>query len=91
MPLSKKKNNELKEKIRKRYEDMKRALDEDLRTTLTQLDTEHEATEQFLKGRIEACYHLTQELDQELSNTGADFKPFQVNTRRLKHLISLFD
>lgn len=63
---------------------MKRALDEDLRITLTQLDTEHEATEKLLEERIEACYHLTQELDQELSNTGAHVEPFQVNTRRLK-------
>lgn len=64
---------------------MKRALDEDLWITLTQLDTEHEATEKLLEERIEACYHLTQELDQELSNTGAHVKPFLVNTRRLKH------
>lgn len=64
---------------------MRRALDDDLRITLTQLDTEHEATEKLLEERIEACNHLTQELDQELCNTGAHMKPVQVNTRRLKH------
>uniref|UniRef100_UPI0037E8B409 E3 ubiquitin-protein ligase TRIM39 n=1 Tax=Semicossyphus pulcher TaxID=241346 RepID=UPI0037E8B409 len=65
-----KKTNEMKEKIRKKYEDMKRVLDEDLRITLTQLDTEHEATEKLVEDRIEECYHLTQELDQELTNSG---------------------
>ncbi|XP_023281812.1 E3 ubiquitin-protein ligase TRIM39-like [Seriola lalandi dorsalis] len=66
-----KKTNAVKEKIRKKYEDMKRVLDEDLRITLTQLDTEHEATEKLVEERIEDCYHLTQELNQELDNLSA--------------------
>ncbi|XP_028331638.1 probable E3 ubiquitin-protein ligase TRIML1 isoform X2 [Gouania willdenowi] len=65
-----KKTNEVKEKIKKKYEDMKRVLDEDLRITLTQLDTEFEATEKLVEEKIEDCYHLTQELDQELMNAG---------------------
>ncbi|XP_042254225.1 E3 ubiquitin-protein ligase TRIM39 isoform X2 [Thunnus albacares] len=69
-----KKNDVLKEKIKKRYEDMKRVLDEDLRITLTQLDTEHEAIEKLVEERIEDCYHLTQELDQELANISAQVK-----------------
>ncbi|XP_018554237.1 tripartite motif-containing protein 16 [Lates calcarifer] len=66
-----KKSNAVKEKIRKKYEDMKRVLDEDLRITLTQLDTEHEATEKLVEERIEDCYQLTQELNQELDNLRA--------------------
>ncbi|XP_029934228.1 E3 ubiquitin-protein ligase TRIM39 [Myripristis murdjan] len=66
--------NEVKDKIKKKYEDMKRVLDEDLRITLTQLDMEHEATERFVEERIEDCYHLTQELDQELANISAQVK-----------------
>ncbi|KAM3591365.1 uncharacterized protein V6R79_000764 [Siganus canaliculatus] len=69
-----KKTNESKEKIRKKYEVMKRVLDEDLRITLTQLDTEHEATEKLVEDRIEHCYRLTQELDQELSDIDAQVK-----------------
>lgn len=81
-----KKTNAVKEKIKKKYEDMKRVLDEDLRITLTQLDTEHEATEKLMEERIEDCYHLTQELDQELANISAQVKKdtqegdMQVNT-----------
>ncbi|CAJ1081020.1 E3 ubiquitin-protein ligase TRIM39 [Xyrichtys novacula] len=48
---------------------MKRILDEDLRITLTQLDIEHEAAEKLVEERIEECYHLTQELDQQMSET----------------------
>ncbi|KAM7381609.1 hypothetical protein PAMA_012447 [Pampus argenteus] len=65
------KTNAVKEKIKKKYEDMKRVLDEDLRITLTQLDTEHKATDKLVEERIEDCYHLTQELDQELANIKA--------------------
>lgn len=65
---------------------MKRVLDEDLRITLTQLDTEHEATEKLIEERIEDCYRVTQELDQELANVSAQVKKdtqevyMQVNT-----------
>ncbi|XP_071776401.2 zinc-binding protein A33 [Centroberyx gerrardi] len=69
-----KKTNALKEKIRKKYEDMRRILDEDLRITLTQLDMEHEAAEKLVEERMEDCYHLTQELDQELANISAQVK-----------------
>ncbi|XP_034564279.1 zinc-binding protein A33 [Notolabrus celidotus] len=69
-----KKTNEVKKKIRKKYEDMRRILDEDLRITLNQLDIEHEATEKLVEDSIEECYSLTQELDQELSNTGTKVK-----------------
>lgn len=53
---------------------MKRVLDEDLKITLTQLDTEHKATEKQVKDRIEDCYHLTQDLDKEMSNIGTNHK-----------------
>ncbi|XP_044033614.1 E3 ubiquitin-protein ligase TRIM39 isoform X1 [Siniperca chuatsi] len=76
-----KKTNAAKEKIRKKYEDMKRVLDEDLRITLNQLDTEHEATEKLVEERIEDCYHLTQELDQELSNIGAQVKTQEIDSQ----------
>ena len=72
--IPQKKTNELKEKIKKRYDDMKRVLDEDLRITLTQLDAEHDATEKLVEDRIEDCYQLTQELDQELANISAQVK-----------------
>ncbi|KAF7666536.1 hypothetical protein LDENG_00102950 [Lucifuga dentata] len=64
----------LKEKIKKKYEDMKRILDEDLRITLTQLDTEQEAIEKLVEEKVEDCHHLTQELDQELENISAWMK-----------------
>ncbi|TNN67705.1 E3 ubiquitin-protein ligase TRIM21 [Liparis tanakae] len=69
-----KKINAVKERIGKKYEDMKRVLDEDLKITLTQLDTEYEATEKLVEDRIEECYHLTQELDRELSDISARAK-----------------
>ena len=77
-----KKTDAVKEKIRKKYEDMKRVLDEDLRITLTQLDIEYEATEKYVEDRIEDCYHLTQELDQELSKIDVKTQEIdiQVNT-----------
>ncbi|XP_068440072.1 E3 ubiquitin-protein ligase TRIM21 [Clinocottus analis] len=78
-----KKTNAVKEKIRKKYEDMKRVLDEDLKITLTQLDTEYEATEKLMEDRIEDCYHLTQELDQELSNISAQVKTEEIQIQRL--------
>ncbi|XP_029312758.1 LOW QUALITY PROTEIN: tripartite motif-containing protein 16-like protein [Cottoperca gobio] len=74
-----KKTTAVKEKIKKKYEDMKRVLDEDLRITLTQLDVEYEATEKLVEDRIEDCYHLTQELDQELSKIGAHVKPPEID------------
>ncbi|XP_042364165.1 E3 ubiquitin-protein ligase TRIM39, partial [Plectropomus leopardus] len=83
-----KKTNAVKEKIRKKYEDMKRVLDEDLRITLTQLDTECEATEKSVEDRIEECYHLTQELDQELSNIGANVKTQDIQNAETEKRIS---
>lgn len=74
----------MKEKIRKKYEDMKRILDEDLQITLTQLDIELEATEKLVEDRIEECYHLTQELDQELSNIEAKEKTQDSDIQVLK-------
>ncbi|XP_045924667.1 E3 ubiquitin-protein ligase TRIM39 [Micropterus dolomieu] len=83
-----KKTNAIKEKISKKYEDMKRVLDEDLRITLTHLDTEHAATTKFVEERIEDCYHLTQELDQELSNSGAQNA---VTEKRISETLKLTD
>ncbi|KAA0725072.1 E3 ubiquitin-protein ligase TRIM69 [Triplophysa tibetana] len=60
------KTTALKEKIRKKYEEMKRALDEDLGITLSQLDIESEAVEKNIEEGIEKCYNLTQEIDQQL-------------------------
>ncbi|XP_036428596.1 probable E3 ubiquitin-protein ligase TRIML1 [Colossoma macropomum] len=62
-----KKTEELKEKIKKKYDDMKRVLDEDLRITLCQLDMEEDAMERAIEENIERCYHLTQDLDQQLA------------------------
>uniref|UniRef100_W5L621 Si:ch211-28p3.4 n=1 Tax=Astyanax mexicanus TaxID=7994 RepID=W5L621_ASTMX len=62
-----KKTEELKTKIKKKYDDMKRVLDEDLRITLCQLDMEEEAMERAIEENIERCYHLTQDLDQQLA------------------------
>lgn len=64
---SQKRTQELKEKVKKKYDDMKRVLDEDLRITLCQLDMEEEATERAIEENIERCYHLTQDLDQQLA------------------------
>ncbi|KAM6897405.1 LOW QUALITY PROTEIN: zinc-binding protein A33 [Xenentodon cancila] len=78
-----KKSDALKEKIRKKYEDMKRVLDQDLQITLTQLDTEHKATEKLLEEKIEECYHLTQELDQELAEVKTQETDVKVNTKNI--------
>lgn len=45
---------------------MRRALDEDLGITLSQLDIEAKAVEKNIEDGIEKCYHLTQEIDQQL-------------------------
>lgn len=66
---SQEKTAELKEKIRKKYDDMKRVLDEDLRITLCQLDMEQEAMERSTEENIEKCYQLMQDLEQQLSET----------------------
>lgn len=60
------KTRTLKEKIKQKYDAMKRVLDEDLRITLSQLDIEAEAMEKFIEDRIEKCYHLTTKIDQQL-------------------------
>ncbi|XP_026880714.2 E3 ubiquitin-protein ligase TRIM39 isoform X2 [Electrophorus electricus] len=57
----------LKEKIKMKYDDIKRVLDEDLGITLCQLDMEEEAMERTIEENIERCYHLTQDLDQQLA------------------------
>lgn len=64
----------MREKIQKKYEDMKRVLDEDLHITLTQLDTEREAVERLVEERIEVCRHLSQDLNLELDNLSAHVK-----------------
>ncbi|KAK2876325.1 hypothetical protein Q8A67_020421 [Cirrhinus molitorella] len=57
----------LKEKIKKKYDDMKRVLDEDLRITVSQLDIETAAMERTIEDSIENCYKLTQEIDQQVA------------------------
>ncbi|XP_047673289.1 E3 ubiquitin-protein ligase TRIM8-like [Tachysurus fulvidraco] len=54
-----KKTAELKEKIRKKYEDMKRVLDEDLRITMCQLDMEQEAMERATEENMHCKKYLT--------------------------------
>ncbi|XP_026132241.1 E3 ubiquitin-protein ligase TRIM21 [Carassius auratus] len=66
-----------KEKIKKKYDDMKRVLDEDLRITLSQLDIETEAMERTVEDSIEKCYHLTQEIDQQLGELSAQMEKDQ--------------
>ncbi|XP_028844245.1 E3 ubiquitin-protein ligase TRIM39 [Denticeps clupeoides] len=61
------KTEALKEKIKRKYEDMKRVLDEDLHITLSQLEVEAEATEKMVEEQIERCYALTQDIDRELT------------------------
>lgn len=67
----------LKEKIKKKYDDMKRVLDEDLRITLSQLDLETEAMERTVEDSIEKCYRLTQEIDQQLAELSAQMEKDQ--------------
>ncbi|XP_012669960.1 zinc-binding protein A33 isoform X2 [Clupea harengus] len=66
-----KKTDVLKEKIKKKYQDMKRVLDEDLHITMTQLEMEAEATERVIEDHVERCYVLTQDIDHELSELSA--------------------
>lgn len=65
--LSQKNTAELKEKIKKKYDDMKRVLDEDMRITMCQLDMEQEAMERTTEENIEKCFQLIQDLEQQLS------------------------
>lgn len=67
----------LKEKIKKKYDDMKRVLDEDLRITLSQLDLETEAMERTVEDSIEKCYRLTLEIDQQLAELSAQMEKDQ--------------
>ncbi|XP_067226027.1 probable E3 ubiquitin-protein ligase TRIML1 isoform X1 [Chanodichthys erythropterus] len=67
----------LKEKIKKKYDDMKRVLDEDFRITLSQLDLETEAMERTVEDSIEKCYLLTQEIDQQLAELSAQMEKDQ--------------
>ncbi|XP_076855416.1 putative E3 ubiquitin-protein ligase TRIML1 isoform X2 [Brachyhypopomus gauderio] len=62
-----KKTAALKETIKTKYDDIKRVLDEDLRITLGQLDMEEEAMERNIDENIKSCYHLSQDLDQQLT------------------------
>lgn len=48
---------------------MKRVLDEDMRITMCQLDMEQEAMERTMEEKIERCYQLVQDLEQQLSET----------------------
>ncbi|XP_029954772.1 E3 ubiquitin-protein ligase TRIM39 [Salarias fasciatus] len=77
-----KKTNDVKEKLQKKYEDMRRVLDEDLRIALTQLDAERRAMEKLVEDKMEDCYQLTQDLDQELSNLTAEVN----SDRRERHV-----
>nr|XP_055031977.1 zinc-binding protein A33 isoform X1 [Misgurnus anguillicaudatus] len=71
------KTDTLKEKIKKKYDNMKRVLDEDLRITLCQLDAEAEAFEKTIEDNIEKCYRLTQEIDQQLSELSTQLEKHQ--------------
>ncbi|KAJ8365191.1 hypothetical protein SKAU_G00140220 [Synaphobranchus kaupii] len=57
----------LKERMKRKYEEMQRVLEEDLQMSLTQLDMEAEAAVSFLEEHFESCYLLSQDLAQELS------------------------
>ncbi|KAL6475360.1 hypothetical protein MHYP_G00164000 [Metynnis hypsauchen] len=61
-----KKTEELKDKIKKKYDDMKRVLDEDLRITLCQLDMEEEAMERVIEENIERIMETLKITDPEL-------------------------
>lgn len=63
------KTAELKEKIKKKYDEMKRVLDEDLRITMCQLDMEQEAIKRSTEENIQRCFLLMQDLEQQLSET----------------------
>lgn len=64
---------------------MKRVLDEDLRITLSQLDIETEAMEITVEDSIEKCYHLTQEIDQELTELSAQMEKEQRQVQEKVH------
>ncbi|XP_065118739.2 probable E3 ubiquitin-protein ligase TRIML1 isoform X2 [Paramisgurnus dabryanus] len=67
----------LKERIKKKYDNMKRVLDEDLKITLCQLDAEAEAIEKTIEDNIEKCYRLTQEIEQQLSELSTHLEKHQ--------------
>lgn len=75
----------LKEKIKKKYDDMKRVLDEDFRITLSQLDLETEAMERTVEDSIEKCYLLTQEIDQQLAELSAQMEKDQHQVQEKVH------
>ncbi|ROI81869.1 putative E3 ubiquitin-protein ligase TRIML1 [Anabarilius grahami] len=77
----------LKEKIKKKYDDMKRVLDEDFRITLSQLDLETEAMERTVEDSIEKCYRLTQEIDQQLAELSAQMEKDQEKTSEMEERI----
>lgn len=64
---------------------MKRVLDEDLRISLSQLDIETEAMERNVEDSIEKCYHLTQEIDQQLTELSAQKEKNQPQVLKKVH------
>ncbi|KAF5896513.1 zinc-binding protein A33-like [Clarias magur] len=56
---------QLKEKIKKKYDEMKRVLDEDLRITMCQLDMEQEAIKRSTEENIERIMEALKMIDPE--------------------------
>ncbi|XP_061086396.1 E3 ubiquitin-protein ligase TRIM39 [Conger conger] len=57
----------LKERMKRKYDEMQRVLEEDLQMSLTQLDMETEAAVTLVEEHFQSCYLLSQDLAQQLS------------------------
>ncbi|CAB1312368.1 unnamed protein product [Coregonus sp. 'balchen'] len=67
-----KKSSAMRESIRKKYEDIQRVLNEDLRMTLTQLEMEERAAVTALEDLMEKNCIIIQEIEQDLARLTAE-------------------
>ncbi|KAI1887210.1 hypothetical protein AGOR_G00203820 [Albula goreensis] len=89
----------LKDRIKCKYEEMQKVLEQDLQMCLTQLDMEAEAAVSVLEESFGSCYLLSQDLAQELCELGLNLErdkplPYDQNTeadRRIEEVLKVSD
>ncbi|KAL0964181.1 hypothetical protein UPYG_G00320350 [Umbra pygmaea] len=91
------KSSVIRESIRKKYEEIQKVLDEDLKVTLTQLEMEEKAAVTALEDLMEKNCTVIQEIEQDLARLAAELAqrdillPDEMDTAmedRVKYLLS---
>ncbi|XP_023652755.2 probable E3 ubiquitin-protein ligase TRIML1 [Paramormyrops kingsleyae] len=86
-----KKSTALKERIKEKYEDMKRVLEEDLHITLSQLDLEATATIRTMEELNERCCLLLQDIERQLSQLDTHPEQSSETEERLADVLKVCD